>query len=423
MIVLGEILMYITSYFGLFAALFFLLTLFENRNHLKNPKPQKVLPTVTVMVPACNEEFSLSKTIKSLLNLDYPKNKLQIIIIDDGSVDNTYKIAKEWAKKHKCIRALTKPNGGKGTALNLGLKYTTGEIVGCLDADSVVDSDCLLKMVGYFKNKNVGAVTPSLKCTTPKTIWQRIQTIEFLLGVYLRKVFSFLGAIHVTPGPFTMFRKSFFDKTGGYDETTVTEDIEVALRLQSKGYEIENAMDANVYAIAMPTFLTTRKQRVRWYRGFLDNVFNYKNLFSKKYGNLGLFVLPSSFASIFLAITVSFYLIYHLAESLLSRFTNLYMVGFDIWKLKWFNADPFFINNSPLMWLGWLSIAMGIFVIFFTKWASKEKDKIAFNYILFAPLYLPLFSYWWIESLYCKLAKGKVEWKGRKREAKELEYC
>ena len=289
----GEIILYIVAYFGLFTSIFFLVTLIENKRSLGNPKPPKKLPFVTIMVPACNEENTVGKTVESLLGLDYPKKKLQIIVIDDGSVDNTYKIAKKYVKQG--VLVLKKKNGGKGTALNLGIKHAKGTFVGCLDADSIVESDALKKMIGYFTNKRIMAVTPSLKCTKPKTIWQRIQVIEFLLGVYLRKVFGFLGSIHVTPGPFTIFRKKFFDKYGGYDETTVTEDIEISLRIQSLNYEIENAVNANVYAIAKPTFLTLFSQRVRWYRGFLDNVQKYKHLISRKYGDLGIFILPSAF--------------------------------------------------------------------------------------------------------------------------------
>ncbi|MBT7902639.1 glycosyltransferase family 2 protein [Candidatus Woesearchaeota archaeon] len=417
----GDILLYVASYFGLFTSIFFIFTLVENWNNLSAPKLPKKLPKVSIMVPACNEEFTLSKTVKSLLELDWPKTKLEILIIDDGSVDKTYEIAQEWAKTDPRVRAFTKPNGGKGTALNFALDYVTGEVVGCLDADSFVEPDCLKKMIGFFNNPKVGAVTPSLKCTIPKTLWQRIQVIEFLLGVYLRKVFSFLGSIHVTPGPFTLFKKSFFDKYGGYDESTVTEDIEISLRLQTHDYIIENAVDANVYAVAMPTFLTMRKQRVRWYRGFLDNMLNYKHLFSAKYGNLGLFILPSAFFSVILAMVVTGYAIFNFTDMWISRFINLYNVNFDIWKLKWFQTDLFYMNQSAMLWIGLLSLAIGIAVMIIVKQMSSEKQNIAGNYVLFIALYLPLFSYWWLESLYCKATKGDVVWRGRKREDIEIE--
>ncbi|NQU78521.1 glycosyltransferase family 2 protein [Candidatus Woesearchaeota archaeon] len=415
------IILYIVAYFGLFTAVFFLLTLIENRNQIKNPEPQKKLPTVTVMVPACNEESCLAKTVKSLLALDYPKELLQIIIIDDGSTDKTLKIARGFEKDG--VLVLTKENGGKGTALNLGLEHATGEFAGCLDADSIVMPDALVKMIGYFKKKTVMAVTPSLKCTKPNTVWQKVQVIEFLLGVYLRKVFSFLGSINVTPGPFTIFRKAFFDKHGGYDTTTCTEDIEISLRIQSLGYEIENAVDANVYAVAMPTFDTTKKQRVRWYKGFIENTQKYKHImFSKKYGNLGLFIMPSAYLSVVLAMVMVLYSGYLLVDVNYQRAVNLYNVNFDIWKMLKIRWDPFYIDQSPIFMIGIVALTIGLATIYLAKTMSKEKQGLTTCYILFLVLYLPLYAYWWANAIWAKAAKKNVDWKGRKRKQIEIRY-
>ncbi|MBI5398553.1 glycosyltransferase family 2 protein [Candidatus Woesearchaeota archaeon] len=420
MITVGEVLLYSVSYFGLFTSVFFLWTMLANCRQWKNPTPPKVLPKVSVIVPACNEERTLAKTVDSLLGLDYPKEKFEIIIVDDGSVDNTLKVARKFEKRGVIV--LTKPNGGKGTALNLGLKRATGEFVGCLDADSVVDADALKKMLGYFANKEVMAVTPSLKCTKPRTVWQRIQVIEFLLGVYLRKVFAFLGAIHVTPGPFTIFRKSFFDKYGGYDISTVTEDIEISLRMQANHYVIENAADANVYAIPKPTFKTLYHQRIRWYRGFLDNVHKYRVLFSKKYGNLGLFILPSAFISVFFAIAVVAYTLFRLVDINVQRFINLYSVNFDVRKLIYLRTDPFYIDASSLMFIGIVALFLSIVIIYLAKIISNEQEHIKWYYLLFILLYLPLFAFWWVVAIFYKTRKGNVVWTGRKRDEKEEKY-
>jgi cellulose synthase/poly-beta-1,6-N-acetylglucosamine synthase-like glycosyltransferase len=420
MITVGDVLLYTVSYFGLFTSVLFLWVMLENRRQWKNPPPPKILPKVSIIVPACNEEQTLGKTVHSLLGLDYPKNKLEIIIVDDGSVDKTLKVAKKFEKLGVVV--LTKPNGGKGTALNFALKRATGELVGCLDADSVVEPDALKKMVGYFGKKGVMAVTPSLKCTPPKTVWQSVQVIEFLLGVYLRKVFSFMGAIHVTPGPFTIFRKSFFDKYGGYDTSTVTEDIEISLRLQSHQFIIENAVDANVYAIAKPTFQTMYHQRIRWYRGFLDNVSTYHHLFSRKYGNLGLFILPSAFVSVLFAVAVVIYAISRLVDTNYHRFINLYNVNFDFRKLIYLRTDPFYLDASALMFIGIIALCMSVFIMLLIKSISNEKQHIKWYYLLFMVVYLPLFAYWWVMAVYYKVRKGEVVWTGRKRDAKEQKY-
>ncbi|MBI4738425.1 glycosyltransferase family 2 protein [Candidatus Woesearchaeota archaeon] len=420
MITFGEILLYSVSYFGLFTSVFFLWTMLENKRQWKNPSAPKVLPKVTVIVPACNEEKTLAKTVRSLLSLNYPRNKLEIIIVDDGSVDNTLKAAKAFQKQGAIV--LTKPNGGKGTALNLALKRASGEFVGCLDADSVVEPGALRKMLGYFADKNVAAVTPSLKCTKPRTVWQAIQVIEFLLGVYLRKVFAFLGAIHVTPGPFTIFRKSFFDKHGGYDTKTVTEDIEISLRMQANHCVIENAADANVYAIPKPTFATLYHQRIRWYRGFLDNVQKYKFLFSRKYGNLGVFILPSAFISVFFAISVVIYVLYRFVDVNVQRFINLYNVNFDVRKLIYLRTDPFYIDANGLMFIGIVALFLSIIIIYLTKIISNEQEHIKWYYVLFMLFYLPLFAFWWVVAIFYKARKGEIIWTGRKRDEKEEKY-
>lgn len=417
-----ELMLYSVSYFGLFTAVFFLLTLIENRKHLKNPAPPRKLPKVTIIVPACNEESCLAKTMKSLLELEYPKKLLELIIVDDGSKDKTLSIARGFKKDG--VRVFTKKNGGKASALNLGISKATGEIVGCLDADSIVMPDALLKMIGYFKNKNVAAVTPSLKCTKPVTIWQRIQVIEFLLGVYLRKVFAFLGSIHVTPGPFTIFRKSFFDKHGGYDETSITEDQEISFRIQHYGYEIENAIDANVYAIAMPTFKTMKRQRVRWYKGFIQNVEKYKHIvFSPKFGNLGLFALPSAFLSVMIAIVMAGYAAFRLFEKNYDRFVNLYNVNFDIMRLLKFDWDVFYINQSALAMIGVVSLAIGITMVVLAKKLSDEKMPMAVSYLWFVLLYLPLYAYWWAVSIKARLLDDDVRWHGRTRKKEEIKYA
>jgi cellulose synthase/poly-beta-1,6-N-acetylglucosamine synthase-like glycosyltransferase len=374
------------------------------------------------MVPACNEEKTLGKTVDSLLKLDYQKNRLEIIIVDDGSKDSTLKVARSYEKYG--VKVFTKPNGGKGDALNFALRRATGEFVACLDADSVVSPDALKKMLGYFRRKSVAAVTPSLKCTSPKTTWQRIQVIEFLLGVYLRKVFAYLGSIHVTPGPFTVFRKRFFDKYGGYDTSTCTEDIEISLRIQDKGYEIENAVDANVHAVPTPTFMTTKRQRVRWYKGFMENTQRYRHLlFSPKYGNLGLFVLPSAYLSVLTAAVMVVYSIYVAIDKNYQRYVNLASVNFDIWRMLDFKWDRFYINQSPLMIIGLFALAIGIGMIYLAKRLSNEKQSLTWDYVLFIFLYLPLYVYWWGSAVHARLKNKDVGWRGRQRKEAEIKYA
>ncbi|MCX8146862.1 MAG: glycosyltransferase [Candidatus Woesearchaeota archaeon] len=403
----GRFLFYTICYFGLYTSVLFFLVFLEHRKDIKNPKPKRI-PRVTIVVPAYNERKTIEKTIRSLLNLDYPKEKLEIMVIDDGSEDGTYEIAKKFEKNGVIV--IKKPNTGKANTLNFALKLSKGELFGALDADSFVEKSALKKMIGYFDNPKVMAVTPSLKIYKPKGVLQRIQAIEYLLGVYLRKVFGMMGSIHVTPGPFTIYRKSFFEKYGGYDESNLTEDIEKALRIQSKGVMVENVIDANVYTVGPDNMAALSKQRKRWYVGFFTNVMRYKKLFSKSYGNLGVFILPASFVFVALAIVASIYYLTKFATRIYEGISNLVAINFDIWNLFKFNFDAFLIDLSPLSVLALVSLMVSVTMVYIAKRSSKENSRLAFSYVLFALLYLFAFAYWWIIAIICKITKRKIHW-------------
>src|SRR3989344_7550140 len=155
--ILAEIVANIAIYMGLFTLILFLVTFFEQKRELKNPKITKYY-NVDVFIPAYNEEENIEKTIQSVLDLDYPKEKLKIVVIDDGSTDSTYNIAKRFEKQGVIV--YTKKNGGKASALNYAIKRSKADIVFSLDADSFVGKDNLKKMIGYFDNPKVMAVTP-----------------------------------------------------------------------------------------------------------------------------------------------------------------------------------------------------------------------------------------------------------------------
>jgi len=405
--IFDKLLIYTVVYFSLFTATFFFLTFFENRKYLKNPKV-KIFPKVTIAVPAYNEEKTIAKTLRSLLKLDYPKNKLELFVIDDGSSDKTYKIAKKFEKFG--IKVFTKKNTGKGDSLNFALKHATGKFFVSLDADSFVAKDALKKMVGYFNDEKVMAVTPSLKIYKPKTWLQKLQSIEYLMGVYLRKVFSYLDSIHVTPGPFTIYRKKFFDKYGGYDAYNLTEDIEIALRIQSKRYTIENAMDACVFTVSPSTFKTLLTQRKRWYLGFLNNVIDYKHLFHYSYGNMGLFILPASFLSVLFVLLLIGYSSFKVITNLYAMLLDLIAINFDITPFLKLRFDTFFLNLDPIMILTFISLAVGIATICLAKKFSNEKASIKASYALYLIAYGLMFAFWWVVAGVTKVTKSKVSW-------------
>lgn len=237
------LLIYTSIYIGLIATTFYILGFQADKKVKKLLFSDNELPTVSVVIPIFNEETSIKRTLKSILNSNYPKGKLEVIVVDDKSTDNSLLIAKKFQGKHNGIKVRIyhhKKNKGSGAAHNTGIKYSNSEIILSMDADTFVESHSVKEMMRYFKDSEVMCVSPSMLVHKPKGILQRIQQAEYLFGLFLRKAFSSVNAIHVTPGAFSAYRKSFIDKYGGYDEHNITEDLELALRVQSKGYKIEN---------------------------------------------------------------------------------------------------------------------------------------------------------------------------------------
>ena len=170
-IVLYYIAVGLISYFGLFTTVFFIMTFIEYKKKLQDPyvnPTDKNLPKVSILVPAYNEEKAIVRTIKSLQELNYPKDKVEIMVIDDGSNDRTYELSKKLAKEDSRIIVYTKQNGGKGSALNYGIAKAKGEFIISMDADSFASKDALIHMIGYFQDKKVMAVTPSMTLYKPK---------------------------------------------------------------------------------------------------------------------------------------------------------------------------------------------------------------------------------------------------------------
>lgn len=410
-----DFIIYPMLFVGLYTAIYFLYVYFEKYDDVYKVKtnPLKYY-SVTVIVPCFNEEKTVLKTLKSLSKLNYPKDKLHIMVVDDGSTDKTYEISKKYADSKECkfqLSVLKKKNGGKYTALNYGLERCKTEIVGALDADSFVTEDALKNMISSFDEELVMAVTPSMRIHDPKSFLQRIQAVEYLMGLFLRKVFSLLSGEHVTPGPFTMIRKEFFDKHGNYRKAHHTEDIEVALRIQSLGYKIDHARNAPVYTTGPSEFDVLFKQRVRWYYGFIENVLDYKHLFDKKYGLLGTFILPVAFLSVFMVLISSTIALTRFISQIKDGVQHLIITNFDIFNLlKMPKIDVFYFNIDAVVLLSLLSLFIGFLMVLFAKKVSEEKLHIKFSYFLFLGFYWILFTLWWGVSIFYKLIGKKTKW-------------
>ena len=325
-------------FISLYFEVFMLITYFERRKILHNRVHEVVtahdkLPSVTIIVPCYNEQYTAGKTIASLLALNYPTHKLSIVAVNDGSTDGTRE-ALEVFRTHPQVRIVHKENGGKHTALNLAISSATTDLVGCLDADSYVVPDALMRLVRRFSDPTVMAVVPSLHIHEPRTLIQVIQKTEYIIGVFLRSIQAELDAIYVTPGPFSIIRKSVFDTIGLYKKAYNTEDMEFALRMQAHGMKIANAHDAVVYTSSPRTIPALYKQRVRWTSGFLSNITReYRFMLLKPaYGHMGGFILPTMIISAFSIIFVILMFIYDFIRGIHSLIVSFQSIGMHIFE-------------------------------------------------------------------------------------------
>ena|SRR3989344_8165078 len=409
-------LVYTLAYIGFFAASYYaisLITFYRKKDLDRLSDDFKV----SIIIPAYNEEKSIERTIQSALSLHYPKNRLEIIVVDDGSKDKTFSLAKKFSSK--VVKVYSKKNGGKGSALNYGIDRAMGEIIVSMDADSFVQEDALKRMVVFFENPKVMAVTPSMGVYKPKGFLQRIQHIEYYMGVFLRKSFATVNAIHITPGAFSAYRKSFFQKYGGYDEGNITEDLEIALRIQSNNFIIENSPKSVVYTIAPSKFRELLVQRKRWYVGLIKNLIRYKSLFGFKRGPLGSLVLPVAVSTVILSVILTGYSIIRGLREIKQELLSLQSVDFrfnDVFELNSYLFSNFFFQlfSSKVFLLSFLFIFLLIFYISFSRSQMKYSESIKLNFLLFMFFYGFLFAFWWALSFIYFLFNKKVVWRESK---------
>jgi cellulose synthase/poly-beta-1,6-N-acetylglucosamine synthase-like glycosyltransferase len=338
---------YACLFFGLYFEVFLLINFIEKKPAKKTTTLPQTYPFVSMIVPCFNEERTIAATITSLLSLQYPKDKLEILVVDDGSRDSTGTIAQRCATEDARIKYFYKENGGKYTALNFGIERAQGEIVGCLDADSFVAEDALIESIKTFEHDpKIMALAPAMKVHQPKKILELMQSVEYTFGVFYKKMCDNLGAINVLPGPFSLYKKEIFSKIGPFHHAHNTEDMEIAFRMQKHGLKIANAHTAFVHTTVPNTLRGLLKQRTRWSQGYLQNSMDYKYMyFNPRFGNFGMLVLPFGLIGFFAGMYAA---VYTLVTGIFHTTNNVFdlwrtgvpvQVGFNTAHLSWFYLD------------------------------------------------------------------------------------
>jgi len=396
------------AFISLYLMALFMMLFIKNREMMFSEQPHpEVLPSISLIIPAYNEASHIVETIRAAKSLSYPSELFEIIVLDDGSSDGTAEAAAA-----EGVRVISQKNAGKSAALNVGVKAAQGEIVGCIDADSYPMSDALLKMVPYFDEKRVAAVTSSIFVKDPKNFLEKLQEMEYILIAWNRKLLDYLHSVYVTPGPLSLYRKQVLEKIGGFKGAVLTEDIEIAWRLQKEGYLIRMALPAKVFTRVPSSFKKWWSQRLRWDIGGIQTVNAYRQEFlSRRHGIFGMFVVPYFSLSIIISLLglgLFIYLVVLRVSNFLDFWYYAQRAGVSVFEF-------FLIDLMPNVFtvMGVLVFVLSI-VYLVVGLRSMKKSllnvRTFFEMLVYLSVYLFLFPILLVQSFWRLMVYKKQKW-------------
>ncbi len=409
---------------SLYFSIFLVLVYWDKKNIFNREKyyaPLSKTPLVSILVPAYNEEKTIIATLESINNLDYSKNLLDVIVINDGSKDSTPKKVQQYIKDKPHFRLISHKNCGKAASMNRALNLAKGEFFACLDADSFVERSTLKKMLSLYYQENdpqLAIVTPAMKVSSPQNILQKIQWLEYLVLIFISRLASQLDSLYVAPGPFSIYRTDIIKKLGGFDPKNITEDQEIAYRVQLHHYKIKQCPDGYVYTTAPHKLKPFYQQRKRWYLGSIICLHQYRNMIAnKKYGDFGMMQMIKSTLGYILAITGIFIGIYLFLLPALRGIEKLVAIDFNLipfltnFNLNLEPLDFLLFDFKKIFVLGFLLLLS--FFFFYKAHQNAGEKMTKFGWI---PL-IPYFAFYYllkgcilILSLFEFSRKKKMRW-------------
>ena len=431
MCVMGSEITYIFLFISLFFEVFMLVSFLDKgtfKTSVERPTDSLArdasLPTVAIVVPCFNEGKTVAATIDSLMHIDYPSDRLEIIVVDDGSTDDTLAVAKRFETdtaiwelnsqnanlgvKLPKVSVFHKENGGKHTAMNFALAHTQAQLIGCLDADSIVAPSALRQIADVFGDVQVAAVTPGILIKKPETILQHMQDAEYRLSVFNRFPLAALGSAFIPPGPFSIFRTAVVKAQGGWRHGHSTEDMEMALRMQEAGYLIGNAPGAVVYTGTPRTLPALFRQRVRWTYGFLRNAVDYRHMFGNRtYGNLSIIILPTALASIGIAIYFFARILFYAIVALSHTITRIEILGISLHP----SLSIFYFNTSAMWFLIYIAVTLVVGLISLGTYIGSGRRLPPIGTPLFVLFYSFLVPLWLSAAVVRAVFKTGVRWR------------
>jgi len=365
--------------------------------------------SLSILIPAFNEEATIAKTLESIFDSDYKFLK-EVIVINDGSRDNTLKIVKSLQKKYSKLVVINKKNSGKADSLNYALKYVRGDFVAIIDADSYPDKQAFSKMMGYFDDTKVGAVTAACTPINRETFLGRLQSIEYKVIAFTRKLLEFIDSIYVAPGSLSVYRKKALIEIGGFDKTNMTEDIESTWHILKNGWKVRMCLAATVKTVVPIKLKAWWTQRVRWTVGGFQVIKKYiKYIFGR--GMFGYFVIPFFAFGLTIGLVGLGMFMYLWVGKIMKHFEILmYKINANVMPLTFsdLNITPTLLNYFGIT-LFVLFLIFTIFVLFGMKDRALKNENL-FEVIIYMTLYLITYPFMISWSVY-KWCKGGVRWR------------
>ncbi len=342
-------------------------------------------PLVAVLVPAYNEEKVIGRTIRSVLDSTYPN--LHVVVIDDGSSDRTYEVAREQFADEIAqgrVTVLRQENGGKARALNYGLQSVTEEIFVGIDADTLIAYDAISYLVPHFQDERLGALAGNAKVGNRVNLWTQWQALEYITSQnFDRRALNTFSAVCVVPGAIGAWRTEAVRAAGGYKTDTVAEDADLTMALLQNGYKVEYEDRALAYTEAPTTADGLMRQRFRWSFGILQAVWKHRSAFARK-GALGYVALPNI-------------VIFQILLPLVSPFIDIMFVVGSLKYLIWDKhfhpetADPASFDQLLLFFLMFLVIDFIASVIAFSL--ERKHGRSRRDWWLLGHVWLQRFAY------------------------------
>jgi cellulose synthase/poly-beta-1,6-N-acetylglucosamine synthase-like glycosyltransferase len=272
-----------------FAILFFAYLYLNEYTFRKNGE---FIPFVSIIIPVFNEAKVIKHSVNSLLMQNYPN--YEIIIVNDGSTDNTKLVAESMVGFHNGksgkikVSLISQPNSGKARALNAGIQYSKADFVLCMDGDSQLSPDALKSAVRHFSNQKIGAVAGNVKVLNRRKFFTDLQALEYIEGLNMaRSAQSFIRLVNIIPGPIGVFRKKAIEDAGYYSSDTFAEDADLTVKIIASGWQIYYEPNSVSYTEAPANLQQLLKQRYRWTRGILQSLRKHKRLLINPTINFG----------------------------------------------------------------------------------------------------------------------------------------